>query len=345
MEIKRKGLWTFVALTLAVLTIWTVMKRSGMTLADFRLTLEHASNGWLTLAFLSMFGYIVFEGEAVLCILRSCGVRKSHLKGFLYGAADVYFSAITPSATGGQPATAYFMVKDGIPVAVVTATLLVNLVCYNLAIVTMGAMGLILRPRVFLNFLPICRIVIGIGFVVLLGLAFLFFMLLKEQRLLHRAAARILNWLHKLHLVHNPEKWEARLTKSMEEFRQSVQIMKGHRKMWVQAYLLNVMQRASQILVTGCAYRALGGIGKTWKLLTTQCFVVIGSNCVPLPGAMGAADYLMLDGYLSLMAREDAFELQLLSRGIAFYACIIISGITVAIGMYVLKHRKKGKRV
>ena len=31
-----------------------------------------------------------------------------------------------------------------------------------------------------------------------------------------------------------------------------------------------------------------------------QCFVAMGSNCVPIPGAMGVADYIMIDGFKQL---------------------------------------------
>ncbi|MFR2128888.1 MAG: hypothetical protein ACLS4M_06675 [Eubacterium ventriosum] len=46
----------------------------------------------------------------VLC--GTFGYKRPFRKCLVYSSSDIYFSAITPSATGGQPASAYFMMKD-----------------------------------------------------------------------------------------------------------------------------------------------------------------------------------------------------------------------------------------
>ena len=98
MNIKHKGLWSVAALALGVLTVWAVVSGSGMSLAELAAGIRGARKSWLFLAVLCMLGFIIFEGEAVLAIVRHCGYPRSHGQGYLYGAADVYFSAITPSA-------------------------------------------------------------------------------------------------------------------------------------------------------------------------------------------------------------------------------------------------------
>ena len=118
MSIQRKGFWTTVTILIAILTMALVIKSSGMSMAQLRRALGEASLSWLIPAAFSMAGIIFFEGEAVLAILRRAGYPHSHKRGFVYAAADVYFSAITPSATGGQPASAFFMIRDGVPAAV-----------------------------------------------------------------------------------------------------------------------------------------------------------------------------------------------------------------------------------
>ena len=60
----------------------------------------------------------------------------------------------------------------------------------------------------------------------------------------------------------------------------------------------------------------------------------------PIPGAMGVADYLMLDGFTAITGREAAFELEMLSRAITFYICVAVSGIITLAG-YLIKRRKK----
>ena len=106
-------------------------------------------------------------------------------------------------------------------------------------------------------------------------------------------------------------------------------------------YLLNVLQRMSQIIVTLFSFGAMhGDLHKLPHLLATQIYVVLGSNCVPIPGGMGVTDYLMLKGYCRLMPRDEAFRLEILSRGLSFYICILVSLVTVIAGYIVLRKRK-----
>ena len=342
MEIKHKGLWSLAALALGLLTVWAVVSGSGMSLDELAAGIRGARKGWLLLAVLCMLGFIIFEGEAVLVIVRHCGFSRTHRQGYLYGAADVYFSAITPSATGGQPASAFFMVGDGIPGAVVTASLLLNLIMYNAAILTIGLFCLVVRPWLFLSFQPVCKVLIIAGFLVLIGMGLFFFMLLWKREIMFKAAIRFTEFLHRHHLMRHPGKLRQKLLVMMAEYKDCVTMMAGNRRMWMEAYLFNLLQRISQITVALCAYFALrGDPSRAFDLWTTQCFVALGSNCVPIPGSMGVTDYLMLDGYANLVGHDKAFTLQLLSRGTSFYCCVLLAGISVVVGYFLLRRKRK----
>ena len=341
-KIRRKALWSVISLALAVLTILVVVRGSGMTFSQLRQEIAGASKPWLVPAGICTLGIIFFEGEAVLSIVRHAGYPRSHRKGFIYAAADVYFSAITPSASGGQPGSAFFMVQDGIPLAVVTASLLANLVAYNAAILTIGLFCLLTRPQIFLHFQPGCRLLIVAGIIVLTALGIVFFLLLWKQETLFRIAMKVTEFLHRMHLMHHPEKWKAKLLITMQEYKDCVRLMAGQKKMWVLAYLFNLLQRLAQFTCAVFVYLAIGGsYGRLFDLWVTQCFVSLGSNCVPIPGSMGVTDYLMLDGYFNLMSSDSAYSLQMISRGMSFYICILISGATVLLAYFLRKKRRK----
>lgn len=342
MKIKKEAFWTVLTLALAAVTVVLVVKSSGMSIKELAGALRSAKPLWLLPAALCMLGIIVFEGEAVLAILRRAGYPRRHGRGFVYAAADVYFSAITPSATGGQPGSAYFMMKDGIPAAVVTASLLLNLVMYTAAILSIGAVCLAASPQTFWHFQPGGRLLIAFGAAVLGILGAAFFLLLWKQETLFKIAMKLMDVLHRMHLMHHPDRWKKRLLRAMHEYKECVDLLAGSRKMWVQAYLFNLLQRAAQFGVTLFVYLSLGGNpGKLWELWVTQCFVVLGSNCVPIPGSMGVTDFLMLDGYRNMMDKELTYAVQVISRGLSFYCCILISGLAVLTGYLLLRRRKR----
>lgn len=59
----------------------------------------------------------------------------------------IFYSGITPSATGGQPMQLYEMKKDGNSVSSSTVVLMVTAVCYKLVLVCIGTFLLIFRGK------------------------------------------------------------------------------------------------------------------------------------------------------------------------------------------------------
>ena len=103
---KKKVLWAIITLLLSILTIYALFYNSGLSLPELLQDIKEASPMWLIPAALCMLGYIFFEGRSLVLILRTLGYPAKKRQGFLYASADIYFSSITPSATGGQPASA-----------------------------------------------------------------------------------------------------------------------------------------------------------------------------------------------------------------------------------------------
>ena len=341
-EAKKKVFWALFSLLLAGLSIWAVMSQSKtMSLTKLWASLREADPKWIFAAVLCMLGFIYFEGAALLVIVRASGYRQNQFSGLVYSASDIYFSAITPSASGGQPASAYFMMKDGIPGAVITATLVINFIAFNVGLLFFGVVGFLLAPNVFMNYSPMCKAFIIAGFVIFLTLFILGVLMIRKRELIFRLAMKFIGFLHKIHLVKRQERIQKKLEKVMEEYKTCVNVVAGHKGMWFNACLMNILQRFVQIVVTVFSYRALGGMGPIRELFSTQCFATIGATCIPIPGAIGISDYLMIEGYMNLMEHDFAFQVQMLSRGLSFYCCIIVSGITLMIGLMSLGRRKK----
>ena len=90
-----------------------------------------------------------------------------------------------------------------------------------------------------------------------------------------------------------------------------------------------------------CLYGRRRNIKRAFDVFSAQGYVVLGSNSVPIPGAVGAADYLFIDGFGGIL--KDPVSIELLSRGISFYCCIIICGI-ITLGIYCTKAWKGMKQ-
>lgn len=343
MDGKKKVFWSIFSLLLAGLTLWAVLSQSeGLSIKDLINEAANSNKLWLACACLCVVIYIFLEGVAICSILKGVGYKRSLKRGMLYSTADIYFSAITPSATGGQPASAYFMIADGVPAGVTTAVLILNLMMYTISIVVLGLISIAINYKLFFGFKVLSKVLIIAGIIILSLFSAGFLSILRKGDKVFNLLARLLNFLHKKRLVHKFDSKMAKLEKTRVEFTDCSKMVAGKTGTMVKAFIWNLLQRASQIAVPAFMSLAFGKSGSTaLNMFASQCLITIGYNCIPVPGAMGVADYLMVDGFTSLIGRADAFRVDMMSRGLSFYICVAVSGIITLVGYIMLRRRRK----
>lgn len=343
---KKKFLWALVSLVIAGLTVWAVSSQSrSFSPAALWALIQNAHKGWLTAALFAMFGFIFFEGMAVIRVTTRLGYPKTPANGTVYGAADVYFSAITPSATGGQPVCAWFMMRDGIPGAAATVTLLITLVMYTLALLLTGMLSIAFFWPMFAAFSSLAKVMIVLGAGILLFLGWFFLMLLKEPKLLQRICGGFLHFLEKMRLSRWAKKLRTKLEHVMEEYTLCAKMLLGKKGLLLESFFWNLCQRLSCFMVTFLLFMAVGRGGlMAGKATIIQCLSCVGSNCVPIPGAMGAADYMLLDGFGRLLSADAAVTMEMLCRGVTFYGSVFTGLIIVVIGYFAGRKKERNTK-
>lgn len=331
--------WLIVLLALSALTIYIIVSSNdGFSLNKFLDCLETISPVWFVLAAACAFGFIYFEGAALRCICHRLGCDFKRSRATVYAATDIYFSDITPSAAGGQPAAMVLMMKDGIPGAVAAIALVLNLAMYTLAILVLSLIAFLLNFDMFLGFDFPAQLFIGIGGVVQVAFIVLFAMCIFKKPLVHSLAAFILRLLCKLRILKNYEAHLVKLDASVEQYNKCGELIRHEYGFMLKVFLLNVAQRMSVISVALCIFLGSGGsLEMLDAAFSAQTFAVLGSNAVPLPGAVGVVDYIFLTGFETIVS--DPVSVELISRGLSFYASFIFCGIVFLIEIAVRKIR------
>lgn len=339
---RSKALWALLSAVIAALSVYVIVSQSrSFTLDTFADYIGRARVPWVLCAVLCMLSYIVLEGEAVRAACRGFGCSVKPLSGFVYSASDIYFSAITPSATGGQPASAYFMIRDGVPPLTATVALIANLAMYTLSLIVLGALTLLTHPGVFAAFGGLSRALIVGGFVIQAALLVFFVLLLLHPTLLARLSAVGLHLLCRLRILRHEERRQESLAAHMRDYTSYARQIREHPVAMVKTFLLNLLQRASVISVPFFLSLASGGgLARAARVWAVQCCAVLGSNIVPIPGAMGVSDYMMLDGFADLIPLTDLVDFELLSRAISFYVCVLLAGSVTLVKYLTLKKRE-----
>jgi uncharacterized protein (TIRG00374 family) len=205
-KLKTKFLWTIVFLAIAALTVFAIVSQKDFSIKNFTKFMSSLNPWWVLAAVISMLSFIVFEALALMTIIKSFGIKTRFYDGISYSAGDIYFSAITPSSTGGQPASAYFMMKDGISGSVTAVALIVNLIMYSFSIIVIGVISVIVEPWVFFGLPAACKVLVVFGSACLVLLAVIFILIIFKSEFLHKLGDGVLNLLAKIHLVRHLDK-------------------------------------------------------------------------------------------------------------------------------------------
>ncbi len=333
---SKNLVWAIITFLLAILTIKVVLDFSkNISICDLVDSVASSDKLFLGLAVLASAMYIVFEAFAVCNILKKAGYKRSIKRGLLYSNADFYYSAITPSATGGQPASALYMHRDGIPAGIITATLILNMMMYTMSIIFIGVVSIIISPRVFLDFNTFSKVIVGLGFAALTTLAIIFYIMIKNERIIFKPLSGLITFLYNKKIIKEKERKLNKINKISGDYRMCAELITGHRSLLVSTFIWNVLQRGSQIMVPMLVYASLGGEkGRMITVFAKQCMVNIGYNLVPIPGAMGISDYLMIDGFGYIMSENMVYTVEMISRAITFYFCVTVSGIVTLLGYF-----------
>lgn len=310
-----------VAVILVVITFYVLLQGENPLNA-----LARASKGYLLLALGLVLLAIAIQGRCLQLLLKGLGHPISYPKAFIYANIDYYFSAITPSAIGGQPYMIYYMAKDGVPVTASIMAVLMHSVQYTGALLLLGAGSLLLRPELLTEGGWVAVLLV-IGFIISLLLMALSLCGMFLPGLIRRIGSFSIRILSKLHILRRPEKRQAAFERSLIEYRQGADFLKTHPLLAARIFGLSVLQRVAVLSVPYLVFLSFGLTGHSyWVILATQTITALSVAMVPLPGAIGVSEnaFLKLFGGIFGPLLKPGM---LLSRGIGFYFSLLFCGL------------------
>ncbi|MEG0825132.1 MAG: lysylphosphatidylglycerol synthase transmembrane domain-containing protein [Oscillospiraceae bacterium] len=339
MKSKKNSVSLLVMLALMGLTGFLFLKDQSLSaLAD---TIRNVNPLYLVLGFALMLVFVGSEAAASKMALSAMGHRVRYRRCFSYSGTGFYFSSITPSATGGQPAQVYYMAKDGIPAAHGTLNMLLITVCYQVVTLVYAVAAW------FLGGEAVARLGTGLG--VLLGFGGTTMLLLTTMMLLFMfrpaIATRLAGWVLglgvKVHLIKNEKKAQDTLNHQMEEYRKGAQLLKTRPLLFPAMLGMTFVQMTALYLVPYVVYRAFGlSGGSAVAIVATQALVTLAVSCLPLPGSVGASEVGFVQAFTLFFGAGLVTPAMLLSRGITFYGFLLVAaGITIYVHLRTAKTR------
>ena len=280
--------------------------------------------------------FICCEAKATHSILRSLGCGQPFRRCAYYSSVGFFFSTITPSATGGQPAQVLSMSKNGTPAASGALDMLLVTIGYNTAAMIWGVFALFTAGGLTERLGGQVGLLLGLGLAVfgLLDVAMFLFLFLPgpAKRLLHGCialAARIYPPLDRAGL-------EEKADEHLQEYRRGADLLRRTPALLVQVVGLSMLQLACSYAMPYVVYRAFGltgfGLGEVMAL-QALCSIAVGY--LPLPGSAGAAESVFLRSFLLIYGEALVAPAMILSRTLSCYLVLAATGVILAVGRVV----------
>lgn len=316
---------------------------SKYSFQEFLLSFQQCNHYFILGAFGCVIMYLLFGTLFTKKIFSAFEIPVTWFQSLCYNCIEIYFSAVTPSSTGGQPVEAYYMGRDKIPYQKSTIVILLNTILYKLAIVFLGILGMILFPKLIFQNGWLFTILMLLGLLINILVIIFFTLLIYSKTLPQKMLKGGMNVLAFLHLLNKEEKQKRveNITEIMKDYQNCADFTKSHPQLIGKSFVYILFQRISLFSVSYFIYRAFGldNYG-FWAILFLQIAITQATDCVPFPGGVMAGETLTYQITQVVYGAELALSSMLLLRGISFYFLVFISSL-----FFVIYHFRRSRKI
>ncbi|MFO7154414.1 MAG: lysylphosphatidylglycerol synthase transmembrane domain-containing protein [Caldicoprobacter oshimai] len=241
-----------------------------------------------------------------------------------------YYNAVTPFASGGQPAQVYYMSRFGIPAGYSTSALIIKYLVYQVVLSIFCAIAFIFKASLIFSYPFVVVWISLIGFVINAGAVFFIYSLSLNRGFIRKIVLSVLKFFHRVRIVRDLEKWKARMEAAVEDFHRSLCMFRGNYKGMALMAVMTAMQLIFYFSVTFFIYRAFGLKDSAWMdMIFVQSFLYLAVSYFPAPGAMGASEGGFYLFFQRFFPGHLIFVAMLLWRFMTYYLNIIVGGLVI----------------
>ena len=284
-----------------------------------------------------MIFYISCEGINIHISQKCMTGKSSFIRSLGYAFVGFYFSSITPSSTGGQPAQIFYMKRDGISISHSTLTLMVILITHQFVMLAL-ALGTFLLNIGFKDagFYDI-RHLITYGIIANTLLVIFIIMVMRSRGLVEKIALGALGFLTKIGIVKKYDKWEASLEHLLDEYEDGANFIRKNPSMVIIVTIITFIQIIAMYSVPFVVYKAFGLNRYSFlQILYLQSVLNLAVSSIPIPGSVGASEGSFLKLFNKMFTQSLVVPAMLLTRLLNFYIILVISGI-ISYWLYIKK--------
>ncbi|BCJ93188.1 phosphatidylglycerol lysyltransferase [Anaerocolumna cellulosilytica] len=324
MKTKKQVAGILILLVLIAFTFCIYLR--DYSLQELFRALKQVNMVYLLAGLGAMFLFVLCEGMCIYLIVKELGYKTSFIRCFEYSNAGFYFSSITPSSSGGQPAQIYFMNKDNIPLSVSSITIFYVVYVYQIVMIVQGFIMGILCSGTAIQFIMKLKYLFLFGIIVNTAVILLLFGLMYSKKFVPALVSILVRIANKLPFFNKKAGIEKKLTSSLSSYHEKAMILRKHPRLFIKVFAVTMIQMIALNIVPSLVYLGFGNRADNfWDLITCQSLLTISVSAVPLPGAEGVSQSGFLQVFNIFFQKDTMILAMLIQRVLSFYVPLIIS--------------------
>lgn len=305
--------------------------------------LHRAKNGWLVIGIICVYFFVSGESVIIKYMLRMFGDKTPYYRCLKYSFIGFFYSCITPSSSGGQPAQIFYMKKDGVKIGYSSLIMLVITVVYKSVLVIFGIFFFLLKKSFVIEHVGSWMWLLIVGFILNLayiaGLVVIFFKPLWARKV----GIKGINFLTGLHVLKqkNNERYIGRINRVCGNYIKGAEYIKSNVHAVFNIFVITAVQRLFLLAVTFVVYKSYGLSGTSFlEIIAIQTMISITVEMLPLPGAVGITEACFVVMFMDIFGDDFVRSGMLLSRGLSFYCLLIMSAAVTFVAHFAAIHKK-----
>ena len=340
MKTRTKKILNFL-LIFGVLALVLLIGFNGEEMSSAVDALRSIAPKWIVLCALSFALYLSLDAFSIWHYVRRQGYHISFLYALFTSISGLYYSNVTPGATGGQPMQVYYLKKKNVPIGIGTSALTVKFFSFQFMLLVLSTVLWIIFSDYIGQQTGSSIWILIVGYVYnAISVTFVLLMAVSKRlvrffiKLFIRIGARF-------HICKDPDaaliKWEDVLS----TFHDSVMSLRQHPVDMVLQLLLGTGILLAQMLSIFFIYHAFGLSGANYFQLTTLGIMLyVSAAYTPLPGASGAQEGVFALYFSKIFPDGIRFMALLLWRFFTYYISLIVGAVVSVVHGIRENHRK-----
>lgn len=339
---KPKHLFSLIYMGVTIVAIILVMlfatdlKATGKALEGFNIW-------WLLACVGALLMYWLTDSMLLHDITRYMYGKTPFLRSLKVGMIGLYYCALTPSSTGGQPMQVIYMRRDGMPVGTATCIVGIKFVVYEMSLCALYITGMILRGSYYYTNSNEAFWFSILGFVFNLVAVSCIILTLVNEKLVLNAGKGILRFLARIKLIRHVDDKIELYERTIKDYHTAASYISKHKLRVLGSFVISVFNLGFMFVIPYLIYMSFGyKDNNILDIFVMGSYLFLAVSFIPLPGAAGASEggFLLFFRRFFMAATGVAM---LIWRFLTYYMILIVGSLIVLFGEVFSMRRARKK--